>query len=283
MDTHLTDGVLDGKQKAVCRNRRVVKNMARLRNSGALCNTLVVLMSLGVTEVVLPADSDPRAPPFVCRMSFRTFGIEYGACIATLVSPTDLLTNASCIDSNTVGKMADVTCGKETRRAKVSRVREERIERQIFPGDPRDQTLIQNNLAIFSVYDEKGFATAPATLDKVGEIPLSLCSIATFDGIWASFKGEATSTRIAADQIDYFGHRVKLIKSKKVTDAPLTGAPLLCKDQVGHDVLKGIAGMFNDSSIFYPSIDQNLEFVFPPSANKKPIAVGSPTQISADK
>jgi hypothetical protein len=55
------------------------------------------------------------------------------------------------------------------------------------------------------------------------------------------------------------------------------------KMQVGHDVLKGIAGMFNDSTIFYASLDQNLEFVSPRSANQKPIAVGSPTQISADK
>jgi hypothetical protein len=126
--------------------------MFSLRNSRALVVALLVLPLIGVTEMASPADGDTHSPPFVCRMSFSAFGIENGACIATLISPTELLTNASCIDSNTAGKMADVTCGKETRRAKVSRVREGRIERQVFPDDPRDQTIIQSNLAIFTLY-----------------------------------------------------------------------------------------------------------------------------------
>jgi hypothetical protein len=199
-------------------------------------------------------------------MSFQKNGVEYGACMGTLISPTELITNATCHGDKIRGYEAKVSCGSETRTTSMARIHDGVVDKPISPGEASDRVLVQNNLAIFSLGTaERPFTIQPARIDFDNKIDISTSSLAKYQNWMSVVLSSPTLVDIPDQLISYFGGiGTKIIASKRVTDTPILGNPLFCKDKDGNIGLKAIASMANDGSIFYARLDQSKDFIRPP-------------------
>jgi hypothetical protein len=211
-------------------------------------------------KAVVPAHILPTTLATVCRMSYTFAGIEYATCVATLISPTALITSAGCDRAILKDKSAEATCGSETLSVRLGQTNPQFDLRDIDFRNENDQKDIDAAVAIYKVEGAKQFARASATMDLNPNGELTDCSIVKFEGL--NDQLNAKPSAVASGPLVYdSGDNAPFLATLRVTEALLPGNPMFCKNKDGNDVLRGVMALEDKNKIFFARLRKNKAFI----------------------